>query len=67
MAHWPLSLGIGGLYVVLVPEAKILQNATDCEVQSDDSVLPIGRALAYSYYYGFLRIILPPGQHNKCA
>jgi len=65
VAHWPLSLGIGGLYVVLVPEAKILQNATDCEVQSDDSVLPIGRALAYSYYYGFLRIILPPGQHNK--
>ncbi len=64
-SHWSLSLGITGLYLILISVAKISNNLVDYDVILDERLFAIGQGLAYSYYYGFLRIILPPGPTAK--
>lgn len=64
-SHWPISLGLVGLYLILVTVVKITENLVECDALLDDRVVAIGHGLAYSYYYGFLKIILPAGETCK--
>lgn len=65
-SHWPTSVGLCGLYLFLVAVIKITENLVDRDVLLDDRfVMPIGHGLAYSYYYGFLKIVLPASDTNK--
>ena len=59
--HWPTSIGLGGLYLFLLSAVKISENLIDVDIFLDKRVMAIGNGLAYSYYYGFLKIILPAG------
>jgi len=59
--HWPTSIGLGGLYLFLLSVVKISENLIDVDIFLDKRVMAIGNGLAYSYYYGFLKIILPAG------
>ena len=64
-SHWSLSLGVAGIYLLLMAVVKINDNLVDCDVLLDESYMSIGHGLAYSDYYGFLKIILPPGPTEK--
>lgn len=67
-SHWPTSVGLCGLYLLFVAVIKITENLVDRDVLLDDRfVMPIGHGLAYSYYYGFLKIVLPASEINKSA
>lgn len=63
-AHWPTSVGLVGLYLILIAVVKLTENLVDCEVLLDDRVMAIGQGLAYSHYYGFLKIILPATENG---
>lgn len=63
-AHWPTSFGLVGLYLILIAVVKLTENLVDWEVLLDDRVMAIGQGLAYSYYYGFLKIILPATENG---
>ena len=64
-AHWPLSVGLAGIYLILLSVVKITENLVDCNVMLDEKALAIGHGLAYSYYYGYLKIILPATETSK--
>jgi hypothetical protein len=64
-SHWPTSFGLCGLYLISNSVVKLPENLVDCEVLLDDRVMAIGHGLAYSYYYGFLRIILPATENSQ--
>lgn len=63
-SHWATSLGLCGLYLILICVVKIPENLVDCETLLDQNVMAIGHGLAYSYFYGFLKMILPASEHN---
>ena len=65
-SHWPMSVGLAGLYLILLSVVKITENLVDMDTRMDQGVLGIGHGLAYSYYYGFLKIILPASETSKC-
>ena len=64
-SHWPTSVGLGGLYLIFIGVVKLSENLVDCDVLLDERVMAIGHGLAYSYYYGFLKIILPASENNQ--
>ncbi|XP_032776835.1 stimulator of interferon genes protein-like isoform X1 [Daphnia magna] len=64
-SHWPTSFGLCGLYIIFISVVKLTENLVDCEVLLDDRVMAIGHGLAYSYYYGFLKIILPASENSQ--
>jgi hypothetical protein len=64
-SHWPTSFGLCGLYLLFISVVKLTENLVDCEVLLDDRVMAIGHGLAYSYYYGFLKIILPATENSQ--
>lgn len=64
-SHWPTSLGLGGLYLIFIAVVKLTENLVDCDVLLDERIMAIGHGLAYSYYYGFLKIILPASENNQ--
>lgn len=64
-AHWPISFGAGGLYLILIAVVKLTENLVDCDVLLDERVMAIGHGLAYSYFYGFLKIILPATENGS--
>ena len=58
-SHWSTSFGLVGIYLIFIAVVKLTENLVDCEILLDEHVMAIGQGLAYSYYYGFLKIILP--------
>lgn len=63
--HWSTSVGLGGLYLFLLTVVKISENLIDVDIFLDKRVMAIGNGLAYSYYYGFIKIILPAGSNTS--
>lgn len=64
-AHWPMTFGLAGLYLILISVVKVTENLVDCDVLLDERVMAIGHGLAYSHYYGFLKIVLPASENNQ--
>jgi hypothetical protein len=64
-SHWPTSFGLCGLYLLFISVVKLTENLVDYQVLLDDRIMAIGHGLAYSYYYGFLKIILPATENSQ--